>query len=66
MTVIVLAYLGFLLLLSLLGGAGIYHALKFGYPGDKTKVAVLLYLVTVLIVIIASFVVLGTVDPEAV
>lgn len=66
MTVIILAYLGGVLLVGLVGGAGVYHALKFGYPGDKTRLAVVLYLTVAAVVVIASLIALGSTDLQEV
>lgn len=66
MTVIALAYLGGVLLVGLVGGAGIYHALKFGYPGDRTRLAVVLYVTLVITIVVATVIALGSVDLEAV
>lgn len=66
MTVIALAYLGGVLLVGVVGGAGIYHALKFGYPGDKTRLAVVLYLTVMAVILVASVIALGSIDLEEV
>jgi len=45
MGTILLIYGGLSLVIAGFGVAALYHAKKFGYPGDKTGIASLLYLI---------------------
>lgn len=62
MFILLIAYGIFLLGLIAFGGSAVYHALQFGLPGDSTKAAAFVYITTVLIVTVVSFLVIGTVD----
>ena len=66
MQIILIGYGIFLILLALFGGAAVFHARKFGFPGDKTGLATLLYLVTVAVIVVMSFLAIGSVDFEEV
>lgn len=60
MIILLIAYGLFLLGLAAFGGSAVYHALRFGFPGDKTRPAVFIYLAVMAVLIVASFVVIGT------
>ena len=60
MIILLIAYGVFLLGLAAFGGSAVYHALRFGFPGDRSKPAVVVYLVTVAIVVVTSFIIIGT------
>lgn len=62
MGIVVIAYLIALLLVLIAGGAGIYHGLKFGLPGDRTRLGIFAYLIAVAVIIVASFIVIGSVS----
>ena len=62
MIILLIVYGVFLLGLATFGGSAVYHALRFGFPGDKTKPAVFIYLALVMIIVVASFVLIGTAD----
>lgn len=62
MIILLIAYGLFLLGLIAFGGSAVYHALQFGLPGDSTRAAAFVYIATVLIVVVVSFIVIGTVD----
>ena len=62
MTVLLIIYGIFLLGILGFGGAGVYHANKFGFPGDRTRLAVLLYVVATVTLVVASFILLGQAD----
>lgn len=62
MIILLIAYGVFLLGLAAFGGSAVYHALRFGFPGDRTRPVVFVYLATVAILVIGSFIVIGTVD----
>ncbi len=62
MIVLLIAYGIFLLGLIAFGGSAVYHALQFGLPGDSTRAAAFVYIAAVAIVVVISFVVIGTVD----
>jgi hypothetical protein len=62
MGTIVIIYLVVLLIVLLAGGAGIYHGIKFGLPGDRSRLGIIAYISAVLVIIIASFIVLGSLN----
>lgn len=53
---LIIGYIVFLVVLAVVGIAAIGHALKFGFPGDKTKLATLLYIVICATILVFSFV----------
>lgn len=59
MATVIISYLLYLLVIAGLAVAGIYHARKFGFPGDKTTLATGIYLFAVLVIVIGTFVTLG-------
>lgn len=59
MITVVISYLIYLAIVGAIGIAGIYHARRFGFPGDKTQVASGLYVFTVIAIVIGTFVTLG-------
>lgn len=60
MIILLIAYVVFLLMLSVFAGSAVYHALRFGFPGDRTRPAVFVYLTVMVLLIVVSFAVLGT------
>lgn len=60
MTTLLLIYGGLSLLIAGFGVAALYHAKKFGSPGDKSGLASLLYLVTFGTIFIGVLVYLGS------
>jgi uncharacterized membrane protein YidH (DUF202 family) len=62
MIILLIVYGVFLLGLAIFGSSAVYHALRFGFPGDNTKPAVFIYLALVTIIVVASFILIGTVD----
>lgn len=52
----------FLLGAIIFGGSAVYHARRFGLPGDKTSAATLLYLVAITVIIIGSVILIGSTD----
>lgn len=62
MGILIIAYFVFLVGVGIFGVAAVYHAAQFGFPGDKTRLATILYLVTVVTILVVSFVLIGTTD----
>lgn len=62
MTGVIIAYLICLLLIGAFGIAGIYHARRFGFAGDKTTVAAGMYIVAFLAIVVLTFLTLGQVS----
>lgn len=60
MIILLIAYVVFLLALSVFAGSAVYHALRFGFLGDHTRPAVFVYLTVMVLLIVVSFVFLGT------
>ncbi len=56
MIIFLALYLIFLIIFVILSYFAIYHARRFGFVGDATKVAVDIYLIVSAIIIISSFV----------
>ncbi len=59
MTTIIIAYLLYLLVIGGFAVAAIYHARRFGFPGDRTTLATGTYLLAVVVIIAFTFVVLA-------
>ncbi|HEY8108788.1 MAG TPA: hypothetical protein VIF43_02155 [Patescibacteria group bacterium] len=62
MATVIISYLVYLLAIAGFAVAGIYHARKFGFPGDKTTLASGIYLFALIVIIIGTFVTLGGVQ----
>ena len=62
MNALIFAYIAVVLFIGLIGAVGAYHATKYGLPGDKTRPALLIYVVAFALIVIASFVFIGTAD----
>lgn len=60
MTYGVLIYAGLIVIIGGFGAAAIYHAFKFGYKGDQTRLGVGIYLAVFGLLLIASFLLLVT------
>ncbi|MEX2043452.1 MAG: hypothetical protein WD926_01000 [Patescibacteria group bacterium] len=62
MTTVIISYLAYLVIVAGFAIAGIYHTRQFGFPGDKTRIAAGLYLFTVIVIVIGTFVTLGGIE----
>lgn len=62
MSLLLIIYGVFLLILAGVGIAAIFHAVKFGFPGDRTRLATGLYVVTVIAILITSLVLIVGAD----
>lgn len=62
MSILIVAYLVFLLAIAVFGAAALYHAYKFGFPGDKSRLGAFVYIVVMVALLIASFVLIGSTD----
>lgn len=62
MSILLIFYGIFLLVLAAVAIAAVYHALKFGFPGDKTRLAAGVYLMSVFAILIISFVLILSAD----
>ena len=65
MIIVVVAYLVFLLLYLIFSVAAVYHLWRFGYVGDLTKTAIIIYVLLSAIVIAISLVSISTVNWSA-
>jgi hypothetical protein len=62
MATVIISYLAYLVIIAGFALAGVYHARKFGFPGDKTMIATGVYLFAVLVIVIGTFVTLGGIE----
>ncbi len=62
MTILIIAYAVFLLCLAVFGASAVYHAVRFGFPGDRTRLGVGLYLLLSVVILVASLIILGGAD----
>jgi hypothetical protein len=55
MQIAIYAYLVYLLIFSIINLAIIYHVWKFSYPGDVSKIVLLLYSIIILSIVFGTF-----------
>jgi hypothetical protein len=59
MGILITVYLIYLVIFIIFSVLGLYHLWKYGFKGDKTKIAIIIYSVVALALIIVSFIFLG-------
>ncbi len=59
MAIIIISYLLYALILTGFAVAAIYHARRFGFPGDHTALATGTYLTVVVLIIATTVIALG-------
>lgn len=62
MSLLLIAYIVFLFGYATVAASALYHAYKFGYPGDKTRLAASIYISVITLTLIGSFILIGTTD----
>lgn len=62
MSIILIGYGLFLLVLAGVAVAAVYHALNFGFPGDRTRLAAGIYVITCFAILIVSLVLIVGAD----
>lgn len=62
MIVLLILYVFFLLGMIAFGGSALYHAYRFGYVGDKTRLAAAIYIGTVLVLVSCSVALVAMTD----
>ncbi len=51
-----------LVIIGIFGAVALYHSRKYRCPGDLTRAASILYLVAFALIVVASFVLIGSTD----
>ncbi|MEX1113528.1 MAG: hypothetical protein WD846_03180 [Patescibacteria group bacterium] len=59
MAIIIISYLLYALVLAGFAVAAIYHARRFGFPGDRTALATGTYLTVVVLIIATTVIAIG-------
>lgn len=62
MVIVVVAYFIFIVLYLIFSAAAIYHLWRFGYVGDLTKTAIVLYTLLSVVVIAISLMAVSTIN----
>ncbi len=62
MTITIISYLAYVLILAGFAIAAIYHARRFGFPGDRTALATGVYLVATVAIIVTTVIAIGGVE----
>ena len=62
MNALLIGYFVYLLIMAGFGLAALYHCFKYGNRGDKTQLAAGAYLLTIALILIGGFILIGSAD----
>lgn len=62
MVIVIVAYLVFVILYLIFSVAAIYHLWRFGYVGDLTKTAIIIYVISSVVVLAISLMAIITAE----